>query len=143
MQAQAILPELTEIEGLRGRIEQWRQSRPKSRPMPEELWQGASEAAKRLGTGRVARALGLSYEALKQRVISTGSGRRRGGARRHGQPEQAEFIELNGFPVLGPAVTRDEMVVEMVAADGSRLTIRVRGASPNISSLIEAFRVRP
>jgi hypothetical protein len=142
MQAEAILPELTEIEELRGRIGGWRQSRPKSRPMPEELWQEASEAAKRLGTGRVARALGLSYEALKQRVISNGSGRRRGGARRHAQPERAEFIELNGFPALGSAVTRDEMVVEMVAADGTRLTIRVKAASPNISALIESFRGR-
>ena len=142
MQAEAILPELTEIEGLRGRIEGWRQSRPKSRPMPEELWQEASGAAKRLGTGRVARALGLSYEALKQRVIFSGSGRRGGGARRQGQPERTEFIELNGFPVLGSAATREEMLVEMVAADGTRLTIRVKGASPNISALIEAFRVR-
>jgi hypothetical protein len=143
MQAEAILPELTEIEGLRGRIEGWRQSRPKSRPMPEELWQEAGEAAKRLGTGRVARALGLSYEGLKQRVISNGSGRHRGGERRHGQLERPEFIELNGFAALDPAVTRDEMVVEMVAADGTRLTIRVKGASPNISALIEAFRGRP
>ena len=144
MQAEAILPELTEIEGLRGRIEAWRQSRPKSRPMPEELWQEASEASKRLGTGRVARALGLSYEALKQRVISNSSGRRRGATGRpHGQPERAEFIELNGFAALGPAVTRDEMVVEMVAADGTRLTIRVKGASPNLSALIESFRGRP
>jgi hypothetical protein len=35
------------------------------------------------------------------------------------------------------------MVLEMVAADGTRLTIRVKGASPNISALIEAFRGRP
>jgi len=143
MQAEAILPELTEIEGLRGRIEGWRQSRPKSRPMPEELWQEASEAAKRLGTGRVARALGLSYEALKQRVISKGSSRRRDAAPKHGQRERAEFIELTGFAGLGPVVTRDEMVVEMVAADGTRLTIRAKAASPNISALIEAFRRRP
>jgi hypothetical protein len=143
MQAEAILPELSEIEGLRDRIEGWRQSRPKSRPMPEELWQEASQAAKRLGTGRVARALGLSYEALKQRVVSNGSGRRRGTARKHGQQARTEFIELTGFAGLGPVVTREEMVVEIVAADGTRLTIRAKAASPNISALIEAFRRRP
>src|ERR1700738_3835917 len=65
MQAERAFPELAEVDGLRGRIEGWRQSRPKSRPMPEELWQEASAAAKRLGTGRVARALGLNFEALK------------------------------------------------------------------------------
>ncbi len=84
MQTQAIGPELTGIEGLRGRIEGWRQSRPKSRPMPQELWREASEAAKRLGTGRVARAPGLSYEALKQRVISGEVQGRRRGIRGHG-----------------------------------------------------------
>jgi hypothetical protein len=34
------------------------------------------------------------------------------------------------------------MVVEMVAADGTRLTIRVKGVSPNVSALINAFRGR-
>jgi hypothetical protein len=143
MRAQAILPELTEIEGLRGRIEGWRQSRPKSRPIPEELWQEASEAAKRLGAGRVARALGLSYEALKQRVISSDSGQHRGAARAHGERERTEFIELSGFAGLDPEVTCDEMVVEMVASDGTRLTIRAKAASCNLLALIEAFRRRP
>jgi hypothetical protein len=143
MQAKGALPELTEIEGLRGRIEGWRQMRPKSWPMPEELWQEASAAAKRLGTGRVARALGLDYEALKQRVLSNGPSRSRGSARRPGQPEGAEFIELSGFPALGPSAAQDEMVVEMVAADGTRLTIQVKGASRDLSGLINAFRGRP
>lgn len=143
MQTQAIGPELTGIEGLRGRIEGWRQSRPKSRPMPQELWREASEAAKRLGTGRVARALGLSYEALKQRVISGEvQGRRRGIRGRGQEAEQAQFIELNGFAALGPAPNREEMVVEVVAADGARLTIRVKGSSPNLCALIEGFRGR-
>src|ERR1700738_537150 len=121
MQAERAFPELAEVDGLRGRIEGWRQSRPKSRPMPEELWQEASAAAKRLGTGRVARALGLSYEALKQRVISKGSRGHRGGTGEQAQPEGAEFIELSGFPALSQSAARDEMVVEMVAADGTRL----------------------
>jgi hypothetical protein len=121
MQAEGVFPELTEIDGLRGRIAGWRQTRPKSRPMPEELWQEASAAAKTLGTGRVARALGLSYEALKQRVLSNGLSRRRGSARREAQAEGAEFIELSGFSALGQAAARDEMVVEMVAAGGDQI----------------------
>jgi hypothetical protein len=143
MQAEGAFPELAEVEGLRGRIEGWRQSRPKSRPMPEELWQEASAAAKRLGTGRVARALGLNYEALKQRVISKGSRGHRGGTGGQAQPEGTEFIELSGFPAVSQSAARDEMVVEMVAADGTRLTIRVKGAGPNVPALINAFRGRP
>jgi hypothetical protein len=71
------LAHLAEIDGLKVKIERWRQGRPKSGSMPEELWQEASAAAKRLGTGRVARALGLGYEGLKQRVLSKKVGGRR------------------------------------------------------------------
>jgi hypothetical protein len=141
MHTEGVLPELAEIAGLHGRIEAWRQMRPKSRPMPEELWREASAAAKRLGAGRVARALGLKYETLKQRVISGDpSG---GGVGRKKAPGKTEFVELCEFPVPRLSAGRDEMVVEIVAADGTRLTIRVKGASPNISALIEAFRGRP
>jgi hypothetical protein len=141
MHTEGVLPELAEIAGLHGRIEAWRQMRPKSRPMPEELWREASAAAKRLGAGRVARALGLKYETLKQRVISGDpSG---GGVGPKKAPGKTEFVELCEFPVPRLSAGRDEMVVEIVAADGTRLTIRVKGASPNISALIEAFRGRP
>jgi hypothetical protein len=143
MHTEGVLPELAEIEGLRGRIEAWRQMRPKSRPMPEELWQEASAAAKRLGAGRVARALGLKYETLKQRVISGSPSGARGGAGREKALGRAEFIELREFPVPGLSAGRDEMVVEMVAADGTRLTIRLKGASPDWMALINAFRGRP
>jgi hypothetical protein len=139
---EGVSAELPELEGLRGRIEGWRQTRPKSWPMPEELWNEASAAAKRLGAGRVARALGLNYEALKQRVISSGPGPRRRGTRRQRQPEGAQFIELSGFPGLGQVSTRDEAVVEVVAADGTRLTIRVLGANVNVAALVNAFRGR-
>jgi len=142
MHAEGVSAELPELEGLRGRIEGWRQTRPKSRPMPEELWSKASAAAKRLGAGRVARALGLDYEALKQRVISSQRGRPRGGAGGKRLPEGAEFIELSGLTALSQASARDEAVVEVVAADGTRLTIRLKGASVNVAGLVNAFRGR-
>jgi len=143
MRAEVVIPELTEIEGLRGKIEGWRGSQPKSRSMPEELWQEASKAARRLGAGRVARALGLNYETLKQGVLSNGSGGHRGGVRRKTQRGGIGFIELKGLPALGQSAAREEMVVEMVAADGARLTIRVNAASANVPALINAFRGRP
>jgi hypothetical protein len=128
MHTEAVLPELAEIEGLHGRIEAWRQMRPKSRPMPEELWREASAAAKRLGAGRVARALGVKYETLKQRVISGDpSG---GGSGRNQAPGKTEFVELREFTVPGLSAGRDETVVEMVAADGMDLLTReVHGSS--------------
>jgi hypothetical protein len=40
------LPDLAEIEGLQRKIERWRQKRPKSQSMPEELWREAGGGQK-------------------------------------------------------------------------------------------------
>jgi hypothetical protein len=132
------LPDLAEIEGLKRKIQGWRQGRPKSLPMPEELWREATAAAGRLGTGRVARVLGLGYAGLKQRVLSKEA------AGRVAVPRNAvptsQFIELLP-PVLG---SRDGegLMVELVTTDGARLTIRAREASAGVLALIQAFRGR-
>jgi hypothetical protein len=138
------LSDLAQIDGLKVKIERWRQARPKSGSMPEELWQEAGAAAKRLGTNRVARALGLGYEGLKQRVLSKKKGGPRGKEPGEVLAQEAQFIELPGLPMLGsPAGNGEEMVVELVAADGMRLTIRTRQAGAAVVEMISAFRGRP
>lgn len=140
MQAVAISAEQLGIEELRGRIDIWRQSAPKSRNMPEELWKDACTAAKRLGACRVARALGVKYETLKQRVLADG------GAGIGGEatvlPRGTQFIELTGLSGLSHTGA-DEAVVELAAADGARLTIRLKGAGLDVAALVRAFRGRP
>jgi len=131
------LPDLAEIEGLRRKIERWRQGRPKRLPMPEELWREATAAARKLGTGRVARALGLGYEALKQRVLAKEAGLR---AAPRETVLASQFIELPSLPVPGSTVGGEGLVVEMVATDGTRLTIRASEASPGVLAVIQAFR---
>ena len=141
MRTEAVLPGLAEIEGLRERIELWRRGRPKKCPMPEELWQEARAAAKRLGTGRVARALGLGYEGLKQRVLSKSASHGRGAHRE--AAARTQFVEMTGAAVLGASAGREEMVVEIVAADGTKLTVRLNdGANPDWAALINALRGR-
>lgn len=140
MQAVAISAEQLGIEELRGRIDGWRQSAPKSRNMPEELWKDACTAAKRLGASRVARALGVKYETLKQRVLASGAAGI--GAEAAVQPSGTQFIELTGFSTVS-RTPADEAVVEVVAADGARLTIRLRGAGLDVGALVSAFRGRP
>ncbi|HEX5206369.1 MAG TPA: hypothetical protein VFW10_01080 [Steroidobacteraceae bacterium] len=140
MQAVAISAEQLGIEELRGRIDGWRQSAPKSRNMPEELWKDACAAAKRLGACRVARALGVKYETLKQRVLASG------GAGMGGEatvlPSGTQFIELTGLSAASHRAVGNEAVVEVVAADGARLTIRLKGAGLDIAALVSAFRGR-
>jgi hypothetical protein len=107
--------------------------------MPEELWREATAAAEKLGTARVARALGLGYAGLKQRVLSKGAGR--SAAPREVAPA-SQFLELPSLSVMGTVVGDEGLVVEMVATDGTKLTIRAREASLGVLAVIQAFRGR-
>lgn len=109
--------------------------------MPEELWKEACVAAKRLGACRMARALGVKYDTLRQRVLAGGAAGIRGEATV--VPSSTQFIELTGFSAASHAIAADEAVVEMVAADGARLTIRLKGAGLDVPGLVNAFRGRP
>lgn len=143
MRAAEVSRGLSEIDPLRGRIEDWRRSPSKSKAMPEPLWQEACAAARKLGAARVARALGLNYGHLKGRLSPPGvprTGQRTG---QDLQPvQEAQFVELGRLSELTPARNAEPMVVELVAADGTRLTIRTREAGANVLAMVNAFRSR-
>lgn len=145
MQTEVVGDESVELDGLCNRIEEWRQQRPRIRPMPPELWNEAVRAAQRLGVWPVSRALKVNYGALKGRAVAS---RGRRGSAREGKAREAlikrpQFIELQGLSgVREAAGGRDESVVEVVAADGARLTIRLPGAQPDVAGLLNAFRGR-
>ena len=48
--------EVIGLEALSQKIEQWRSQKPRTRAMPEELWEQASEAARSFGVGRISKA---------------------------------------------------------------------------------------
>ncbi|MGH7105293.1 MAG: hypothetical protein ACREFT_02150 [Acetobacteraceae bacterium] len=139
MQPVAISAEDLGIEKLRDRIDGWRQSAPKTRAMPEELWKEACAAAKRLGACRVARALGVKYDTLRQRVLAGGG---EAGGMATVLPGSTQFIELAGFSAASHMVAGDEAVIEVVAADGARLTVRLKGAGLDVPALVNGFRGR-
>jgi hypothetical protein len=118
------------------KIEQWRSQKPRSRSMPQELWQEASEAARSLGVSRVATALKVGYASLRER--SGAEGVRKAARRR--EPAAAalssQFVELNDLSPI-----REEAVVEVTVPDGTRLTIRLKG-SANVIALVNALRWR-
>ena len=131
------------LEQVRGDIEDWRTSRAKLGPMPEALWENATIAARELGLYPVARALRLNYAALKQRVAAGTAGERGAQARRVEPARKArvDFVEVSNRSLLS-GFSSEGMVVEVVAADGARLTVRARGGSPDIAALVSAFRER-
>jgi hypothetical protein len=148
MQTEAVFTGPIELKGLLRRIEAWRRTQPGTRPMPEELWKEASGFARKLGVCRVSRALRVNYGGLKRRVMARGlaavDGRR---SQRTPTAARRDFVELSGLPafgVLNEAGAGSDAVVEMAAPDGTRLTIRVKGAtSPNVAAWVSAFRGRP
>lgn len=122
------------VERVRKQIDRWRMRRKRCSPMPARLWDEASLLARELGVYRVKCALGLNYESLKRRV---GEG---GAERGTAATKTAGFIELSGAQLLEPA---SGAVVEVCAADGGRLTVRLApGGELDVAGLVEAFRRR-
>lgn len=145
MQAQEMSTELSGLETLLDQIEVWRGTRPRTRSMPEPLWSEAAGLARELGVYRVARALGLNFDTLKRRAKQSGarSSRRRGVARRACVPMSSGFVEVRGLAEVSRAALAQQTVVEVVASDGARLSIRLQCASTDVVALVQAFRGRP
>ena len=60
---------------LKARIEAWRESRVKLRPMPKALWQAAVRLAKKYGVNQVSKTLGINYSDLKRKLDGNGGPR--------------------------------------------------------------------
>jgi len=115
------------------RIEHWRRVRAKRSPMPAELWESAVSLARVHGVYAIARALQLNYETLKQRVGRVAQDGRDGAARASG------FLAIDAAPLIG-AVGTAGSVVELAAADGTKLTVHLHGGEAlDVVALAGAF----
>lgn len=133
--------ELTGLDGLGQKIERWRSQKPRTRAMPEELWEQASEAARSFGVARVSKVLRLGYATLRRRSSGEGARSKPGRRDRTALVESGEFVELSGFPSVRPMAGGDGAVVEVTAPDGTRLTIRLK-ESTDVVALVNALRWR-
>jgi hypothetical protein len=133
-------PELIELEQVRREIELWRRDRLKLGEMPAPLWEGATSIARKLGIYRASKTLKLNYGALKQRVMPLPR-RRRTQRRRKSKVGAAPFLELSGVSLFKP--TRNEGgIIEVVAADGARLIIRLSSTPFDVGALVSGFHQR-
>jgi hypothetical protein len=152
-----------EVGELRGRVEEWRRTREKRGPMPEELWSEAVLLAKEHGTCRIARAVGIDYVSLRGRLERSGAAAARPDESCGGFVELPITVPACPTPagagwlagcepvrtVEGGAGSTAQLVeagveatatVELMARDGARMTIRLQGTgSVDLLGLAQAF----
>ena len=102
------------------RFSQWRQTRTRRGRIPAELWELSVSLAKRHGNYRVSKELRLSYHNLKRRVESSSQSSASPG------PSASSFVKLD----LNPSISLPTCVIELQAANGSKMTIRHSSANP-------------
>jgi hypothetical protein len=121
-------------EPLAQRFETWRASRRRGERIPEELWQAATERARRHGLSATAAILKLSYYDLQRRLLAGGPSRRR-------LSRAPVFVEVPVTPV--PPGGEERGTVELVQAGGARLILRFPSASPSDLLPVVQLFLRP
>lgn len=108
------------VDEVRSRFEQWRQTRQGKARIPDELWSAAIELARRDGVHRTATALHLDGGKLKRRMVASHLRRRKATP-----PAFVELLASGGVPSgLGlPAYT-----IELEGRNG-KLRIHCPGAT--------------
>ena len=117
------------LKAVRQELERWRRTRRKRSPIPEALWESATELAQEHGTSKVAQALRLNYYDLKKRVDASTA--------LTVMASSPAFVEVDapcGFPGGGCQVALE-------SPGGRRMSIQVRGpqAGVDVAALCEAF----
>ena len=117
------------MEVLRARLEEWRQAKPSSFRIPEEIWEMAVEQARRDGVGRVSKELGLSHGRLKARLASLPR-----------KIEKEREVNGGGFVELINLAGCGQMRVEVNRPDGCQLRIEI-GADRGVEAapVVRAF----
>lgn len=104
-----------DIEHVRTRFENWRQTRKGKAPIPDELWSAAIEVARRDGVNQTASALHLDGGKLKRRMLATGP-----------VPDKTmpAFVEM----MVPQAVGASECTIELEGPNG-KMRIHWKGAT--------------
>ena len=120
-----------DLEQLRRRFEEFRNTQPTRARLPGSLWAAAAELAKRHGVNLTARVLRLDYAGLRRRAKNQdGPKQKRTAAVR---PTFMEFIAPGAKAVTS-------CTVEVESAQGSKLRLELKTvATTELASLIRAF----
>lgn len=96
--------------------------------MPEDLWQAATEVARKHGMWATSRALRVRYDGLKARLGTSAE-------------STAAATVFCGIGSMASAASTSDgtTVVELSRGDGARLTVRLTRGGLDARSLIDAF----
>ena len=120
-----------ELQAVARHLKIWRATRRPGQRIPEDLWQAATDLARIHGLSRTTTALKLSYYALRRRL-------RAGPAPSRGRRRAPVFVEVPTMPL--PSGGGERGTVELVAASGARLILRVPDAGPaELLALVRLF----
>ena len=109
-----------DLESIRRRFEQWRQTCRAHTRIPDSLWSAAVKMAERSGTCRTAKALRLGYYSLKERV-------EREAAAKAGTPPAVNKATFLVLPLLSPTVA-GECLLEWENTAGAKFTCILRAS---------------
>jgi hypothetical protein len=136
---------------LKARFAGWRAGRKLGMRIPPELWTAAVEEVAVHGAYRVARALNLDYDMLKQRAAvagrkaTTATGDKSPVPRRTGELAP-RFVELfaAGGAMPAPSACAPQCVVELANSRGGRMRVELSGQGlVGLSALCGAFLGAP
>jgi hypothetical protein len=118
-----------EVTSVRQQFRDWRATRKPGSAMPAELWTAAVRLAREHGPYEIARSLPVDYGALKKRMEAEEADR------------TPRFVEFTPPRIASPS--DGVAMVELVDADGTRMTVRVSTHEAlDVVGLVNAFRRR-
>jgi len=113
------------LHAVRDAFTEWRRSRQKRSPIPENLWHAAAALSPFYSTHQIARTLRLDYAKLKLRIDETSS-----------RDKDSRFIELKAEALFAAG----QCSVQLLSPDGFHMEIRAEAATPSqFLPLITAF----
>ena len=119
------------------RFQQWRRSRTKIGRIPDALWQAAIALYPRYTVFRIARALGLNFVELRDRVRP--KVKASGGGNRKSTPASVERLHFMELPAAAEGGSQSECHLKVRNGRcGTRITLRLKGSG--VGQLLETLR---
>ena len=106
------------FEQVRERLERWRKIKKHREPIPKDIWQDATELAKKHSINTVSKTLRLSYTDLKDRVCGPSKPKPK-------KQRSSDFIEIG----YDQPSSMPETIIEMENKKGSRFKICLKGST--------------